>query len=129
MLETEQAFVQDFTAQAFGLPVAHENTDYTPQAGQAWALLRCFPNEEVADSVDATTTATDGLWQFTLHYPLGEGAIPAKAMRQTIFDAYPVGRRLTYGGQSVVVTAVNPFDAAPQGGWFQVVGRIFYQAE
>lgn len=128
MLEADQAFVQAFIAADFGLPVAHENEDYSPQ-GSAWVQLRCFPNETSVDAVDASTSLADGLWQFTLHYPLGSGAIPAKAMRQTIFDAFPLGSRLSYGGQSVTVANHDPFDAAPQGGWFQVVGRIFYQAE
>lgn len=129
MLEAQQAFANDFIAQAFGLPIAHENVSYEPTAGTAWVRLRTFPGQQVPGSVSADNIEHAGAFQFTLHYPEGEGAIPAKQQAQTIFDAYPIGRRVSYGGESIRVTALQQFDAAPQGGWFQVVGRIFYEME
>lgn len=129
MLEAQQAFVSDFIAQAFGLPIAHENADYTPTAGTAWVRLRTFPGRVVPGSLGATANETAGFWQFTLHYAEGDGAITAKAKAQAIFDAYPLSRRVSYGGESFRVTALQQFDASPQGGWFQVVGRIFYEKD
>lgn len=129
MLEAQQAFVSDFIGQAFGLPIAHENANYEPTPGAAWVRLRCFPGQVVPGAIDAGQPESSGFWQFTLHYPLGEGAIGAKAQAQTIFDAYPLGGRVSYGGSTFQVTAQSQFDASPQGGWFQVVGRIFYEKE
>lgn len=127
MLEIEQGLVSDFIAQAFGLPIAHENADYTPTPGTAWVALRVFQNP-IDPTGLADLSETTGLFQFTLHYPAGEGAIPAKAMAATIFDAYPLRRRITYSGQTIQVVRYELFDASPQGGWFQVVGRIYYRA-
>lgn len=127
-LKIEQAFLFDFRMKAFGLPIAYENADYKPTPGNAYVRVRHFPNEETAADLN-DTNETNGFFQFTLYYPTGAGAIPAKTMRQTIFDAYPIGRRLTYSGQKVVVTATSPFSAYPEDGWFKVAGRVFYKAD
>lgn len=128
MLAIEQAFISDFIAQAFGLPIAHENADYEPTPGTPYVELRMFPNDARAADL-ATTNRTTGLMQFTLFYPEGEGAIPAKLKRQDVFDAYPVGRVLTYSGQRVTITGQSPFNAYPQDGWFKVIGRLSYAAD
>lgn len=129
MLEAQQAYIGDFISQSFGLPIAHENANYEPTPGTAWVRLRCFPGQVVPGALNADAQETAGFWQFTLHYPTGEGAIGAKSQAQTIFDAYPLGRRVSYGGETFRVTALQQFDASPQGGWFQVVGRIFYEKD
>lgn len=129
MIEAQQAFVSDFITQAFGLPIAHENENYTPTQGTPWVQLRVFPADTTAGDVAANTTEHAGFYQFSLHYPEGEGAMTAKLKAQAIFDAYPVGRRLTYSSKSVRITALQQFDASPQGGWFRVVGRIFYEKD
>ena len=129
MLTIDQAFVNDFITQAFGLPIAHENANYTPTKGTAHVILRMFQNADEAGDLAVDTTETTGLFQFSLRYPPGEGAIAAKTQRNTIFAAYPIGRRITYGGNTVRVTGRSPFDNAPVEGWYQVVGRIFYELE
>lgn len=126
-LRTYQAFVDDFRTQAFGLPVAHENDDFTPTPGTAWVRLRFFENEVTPvghTSIDDET----GLFQFTLHYPLDEGAIPARTMADTILSAYPPRRLFSYSGQQVEVTGALIFDASPVDGWYQIVGRVNYRA-
>ena len=128
-LESHQAFVSDFIAQAFGLPIAHENANYTPTAGTAWLRLVTFTGDITAGSVSADVSEGGGFLQVELHFPEGDGAITAKTQLQTIFDAYPLSRRVSYGGVSFRVTALQQFDASPQGGWFQVVGRIFYEKD
>ena len=127
MLKANQALVNDFIDQAFGLPIAHENAKYTPAPGTAFVRLRVFQNAENAGDIGVDTRQSSGFLRCTLHYPLGEGAITARATAQTIFDAYPIGRRITYSAETVTVQSVQLFDASPQGGWFQVVGRIFYE--
>ena len=129
MLELSQAFVDDFITQAFGLPIAHENESYEPTRGTTWVRLRMFPGQVVAGDVNADTLETAGFFQVTLNYPSGEGAIPAKQQLQTIFNAYPLGRRVSYSGESARVTSHQQFDASNESGWFQVVGRIFYEKE
>lgn len=129
MIEIYQALTADFVAQAFGLPIAHENASYTPTPGTPWVRLRVFRGDTSAGDVAAATKEEAGFFQFTLHYPEGNGAITAHQQAQTIFDAYPLARRVSYGGETVRVTRWQLFDAKPDNGWFQVVGRIFYELE
>lgn len=128
MLRIDQAFVSDFITQAFGLPIAHENVDYTPTAGTPYVEVRTFQNAVLPADL-ATLNDTTGLFQFILRYPEGAGAIPAKAQADTIFAAYPVGRRLTYDGQSLTITGYERPEAVPEDGWFKVLGRIYYRAD
>ena len=128
-LESQQAFVADFIAQSFGLPIAHENANYTPTPGTAWVRLRTFTGDITAGSISADISEGGGFLQFELNFPEGVGAMTAKIQLQTIFDAFPLSRRVSYGGESFRVTALQQFDASPQGGWFQVVGRIFFEKD
>lgn len=129
MLKIDQALTGDFIAQAFGLPIAHENAGYTPTSGTPWVALRMFQGEQLPGDIAAGTTETNGFLQFVLHYPQGDGAIAAKTQAQTISDAYPLGRRVTYSGVTVRVTRFQLFESLPEDGWFKVVGRIFYEKD
>lgn len=129
MIEPQQAFLSDFIAQGFGLPIAHENEDYKPTPGTPWVRVRMFPAQTVSGAGNGGALEQAGFFQFTLNYPVGKGAVDAKLQAQTIFTAYPISRRVSYGGVSVRVTAYQQFDAAPESGWFRVVGRIFYEME
>lgn len=128
MLEAVQAFTSDFIAQAFGIPIAHENDDYTPPGGVAFVELRTFTNA-LSPDLSAGLFETSGFFQFSLNFPSGTGGIAARSQAETIFAAYPLGRRVSYGSRSFRVTSTELFDAAPQDGWFKVVGRIFYELE
>ena len=129
MIEAQQAFVSDFITQAFGLPIAYENDDYDPTPGTPWVAIRTFPGQTFPGAIAGTQPEQAGFFQFVLNYPTGEGAMAAKLKAQDIFDAYPIARRVTYGGEAARVTSYQQFDTSPQGGWFQLVGRIFYELE
>lgn len=127
-IKIDQAFVFDFRIKKFCLlPVAYENDGYEPTPGTPYVSVRSFPNAESAGDL-ASTNETTGLFQFTLNYPEGSGAITAKQVREDIFAAYPIGRRLTYSGQRLTITGRDPFRAYPDDGWFKVIGRISYRA-
>lgn len=125
--KVDQAFVSDFITQAFGYPIAHEGTAYDPTPGTPYVALRVFANEVSALTV-ADTDETTGAFQFTLSFPEGEGAMPAKLAADTIFAAYPVGRKLTYSGQVVHITGRHRLEVGAYDGWFRVAGRINYRA-
>lgn len=126
-IKIEQGLIDHFIDQSFGLPIAHENDDYTPTAGTAYVALKVFPNEETGLDI-TNTNQTTGFFQFTLRYPVGAGAMTAKTMRESIFAAYQVGQTITYSGQQITITGRYAFDAAPEDGWFKVIGRINYSA-
>ena len=126
-LATYQALIDDFVGQAFGLPIAHENAAYVPTQGTAWVALRVFENEILPVGLNSVNDTT-GVLQFTLYYPDGAGAFDARSMADTIFSAYPVRRLFARSGQQVEITGTDTFDAAPENGWFKLVGRINYRA-
>lgn len=127
LLTIDQALVSDFISQSFGLPIAHENADYKPVPGTAFVTLRNFIND-VRPIGLADTDETSGALQFILHYPVGEGAITAKTTAQTIFNAYPAGRELTYSGIIVYIAGHERPSAIPEDGWYKVAGLIYYEA-
>lgn len=129
MLKIDQALTGDFIAQAFGLPIAHENVKYEPTPGTPWVGIRVFQGESLAGDMAVNTTEDKGFLQFVLHYPEGEGAIASKTTAQTILDAYAIGRRVTYSGVTIRVTRNQMFEALPEDGWFKVIGRIFYEKD
>jgi len=126
-VKIDQAFISDFQGQSFGLPIAYENAGYEPTPGTEYVALWVFQNTISPADLDDTDEVT-GVFQFTLRYPEGKGAIPAKAMADTIFAAYPAGRRITYSGQAVTITGKERVEAMPEDGWFKVVGRLYFTA-
>jgi len=125
--EIHQALVQSFIDGAFGLPTAHENDDYKPVAGTAYAELEVVENSENAFTLNDLNDET-GYLQIGLNYPTGAGAIPAKTMETTIADAYPIGTVLTYGSQSLEITGIQRPSPAPRDGWYRRLLRINFIA-
>lgn len=127
-----KAMTAAFIAGDFGLPVSHPNEhaeeDATP-VGSPLVELRNFSNPVVPLGLSAGRETT-GLLQFSLLYPAGTGAIAAEDMAQAIFDAFPLGQRLSHGGETLVLKAHHLVDAShdDKRSAFKVVGRINYAA-
>ena len=126
-VKLDQALVQSFIDGAFGLPIAHENDDYSPVAGTAYAELEVAKNPENGFTLDDLNDIT-GYLQIDINYPTGAGAIPAKTMETTISDAYPIGTVLTYGSQSLEITGIQRPTPAPRDGWYRRLLRINFVA-
>ena len=122
-IEIDQALVQSFIDGTFGLPIAHENDDYSPVAGTAYAELEVVKNSENGFTLTDLNDIT-GYLQIGLNYPTGAGAIPAKTMEKTIVDTYPIGTVLTYGAQSLEITGIQRPTPAPRDGWYRRLIRI-----
>lgn len=122
----DQAFVAAFIAEGFGLPIAHENTDYT--ANETPFVEIVVQQNPISPLSMSNSDQTTGFFQFALRYPLETGAITAKAMCETIFAAFPLGRVLTYSGQSAQITGKHRVTNQPDGGAYLVIGRLFYAA-
>lgn len=126
-VKIDQALTQRFISGNFGLPIAHENTQYTPTAGAAYAEIKVFGNDVTPFSF-AHSDETDGFLQIILRYPLDTGAIAAKTKADEILAAYRIGTRLMYDGQRVTITRNQRMDGREEGGWYQIVLRVFYAA-
>ncbi len=126
-VKLDQALVQSFIDGAFGLPIAHENDDYSPVAGTAYAELEVVNNLEKGFTLNDLNDIT-GYLQIGLNYPTGAGAIPAKTKKTEITDAYPIGRVLTYSLQSLEISGIQQPTPAPRDGWYRRLIRINFVA-
>lgn len=131
-VELDQAMIGAFRSGEFGLPVVYENEDdetASPEAGSKYFELQTFQNAVQPLTLKHSGDVT-GVLQFVLSWPLGGGAMDAKIKAQEVFDAFPAGRRVSHGGQVVVIRGHHLFKAArnDEKGRFEVVGRINYAA-
>lgn len=124
----DQAFTQAFITAAFGLAIVHENMNYKPDEGTAYAELRLIPND-ITPLTLADTNETDGLFRVWLRYPQGTGAVAAKTMADTIFATFPIGGKVTYGGQSATITRHNRMAGTlTDENWYELTLSIGYWA-
>lgn len=126
-IELDQALMQHFIDANFGLPIAHENSDYDPVAGTAYVQLETFVNPMTALSLN-NTDQTDGYLQAILRYPEGELSIDAKTKADEILNVFKLGLRLSYGGQKLTVNRKERIKGAQEDGWYKVVVRIYFTA-
>lgn len=129
-VKLDQALTEAFIAGAFGLPIVHENDDEnTAEPGSKFFELQTFHNPTRPIGVNSSNDTT-GVLQFVLAWPLHDGAIEAKKKADEVFAAFPVGRRVSFEGQTLVIGGHHLFRAAPDKdkGRFEVVGRINYAA-
>ena len=76
-VKIDQAFIQSYIDGSFGLPIAYENSPYSPIAGTAYAELRNITNPIEANSI-TDTNETTGIFRVVVRYPADSGAITAK---------------------------------------------------
>ena len=126
-IKLDQALVQSFIDGAFGLPIAHENTDYVPVHGTPFAELAVFQNEVKPFDLNTNDNVT-GLLQIILRYPQGGVAVAAKAKADEILTNYKIGNVYTYGGQALTVTGRQRFSNTQSGGWYEVGLRVNFVA-
>lgn len=125
-VKIDQAFVDAFIKGDFGLPIAHENADYTP-GSDPWVKLRTLPND-ITPATLVGTNETDGVFRAILHYPAGSGAIVAKQKADEILAAFGVGAQVCYGGQCSTITNQYRQPGVVEDGWYRVVITIGYRA-
>ena len=101
MNSVEQALLSAFEAEDFGIIVAHENVEQD-NLEPPYVKLQILQNPKVPWS-QSELDAVSGVLQFDIHYPLGLGQFPAKAKRDEIFAAFPIGFEAIYSGQFVTI--------------------------
>jgi len=123
----DQAFTSEFIAGAFGLPIAHENMDYTPAQGTAYAEIKMIPND-VSKLTLNNSNETDGIFRIYLRYPSGTGAVTAKTMADTMLAYFPLGRRITYGTQDVTIMKASRKEGIQNNNWYELIITLSYWA-
>lgn len=128
-IKIDQCLTNAYIAGAFGLPIAHENADYTPTAGTAFAEIKVIRNEAVADTIGAAgEDETTGLFQVTLRYPVGAYSGAAKTKADEMMLYFLIGSTFTYSGQSVVITRKDRGTGRVEDGWYKLILRFTFNA-
>lgn len=125
--EIHQAWVSQFVASGFGLPIAHENLHYTPEAGESYFEIRVLANDVTPASL-SDSDESDGVFRVILRSPQGAGAAGPKLTLGEVANAFPIGARLNYGNTRIVVTGRQQQPGAPEGGWYVVILDFQYRA-
>lgn len=126
-IKIDQALISEFISGGFGLPVAHENTSYTPTAGTAYAELLVLQNDITGFSLNSSNE-TDGVFRVILRYPVNGGAVAIKEKADAIFAAFQIGQQLTYSGQTLTITSQQRQPGVADDGWYKLVLTISYRA-
>ena len=124
----DQALISRFRDCGFDIATEYPGQLYKPTAGTPWVRLRTLQNP-VLPATMATHNDTTGVFQVVVHWPQGRSHIKATEQLDTIFAAYPVGRRLSFRGQVVTVTGHHRQSSRIEDGWLKVVGLINYRAD
>ena len=128
-LDLDNAFLNEWinTYSNFSIDTAHENIDYKPTAGTAYAELRMLPNGVEALSL-ADSNETTGIFRVILRYPLHKTAVAAKTKAEEIMSAFKIGKRISYDLNQLIVTSVKRDPGVPEDGWYKQVVSISYRA-
>jgi hypothetical protein len=126
-LKIDQAFVTEFIAGAFGLPIAHENVDYEPVQGTPYAEINVLPNNTTKLTLN-NSNETDGIFRIHLRYPTGKGAISAKTKAEEIIAYFAPGNRIGYGGQSVLILGTDRKQGIQNENWYEIIVTLTYWA-
>tara|TARA_R110000868_G_scaffold128423_2_gene336538 strand:+ start:449 stop:847 length:399 start_codon:yes stop_codon:yes gene_type:complete len=126
-VKIDQAFVSAFIAGAYGLPIAHENFDFTPVSGTAYAELKVAQNIEAPLSLTDSNDTT-GAFLVTLRYPLDSGSIAIKTMADTIGLDFKIATVISYAGQSVKVNRHGRDVGVAEDGWYKIILTFQYWA-
>lgn len=128
-IKIDQALTQAFISGSFGLPIAHENADYSPTAGTAYAEIKVIPNQAVPDTIGSPGyDETTGLFQITLRYPVGGYSITAKTKADEMMLYFLIGSEFTYSEQSVQITRKDRGAGIVEDGWYKIILRFTFNA-
>tara|TARA_Y100000310_G_scaffold324866_2_gene387349 strand:- start:14073 stop:14471 length:399 start_codon:yes stop_codon:yes gene_type:complete len=123
----DQAFISDYEAQGFGIPTTHENHPGESDPDGSYATTKVTYNQALPADMNDTNDVT-GVFRVEINAPLFSGSITPKQQVANILAAYPVGRRFSYNGMNVTVTATE-MSSAPDKSAYKVTGFVYYTAE
>jgi hypothetical protein len=127
VVKIDQAFVSEFVAGGFGLPIAHENLSYDATEGEAYAEISVLQNNVTPLTLNSSDQ-TDGIFQVVLRYPANSGAIAIKQKADEILNHFRFGKTFKYGGVSVKTTSLQRQPGINEAGWYKIILTIAYTA-
>jgi hypothetical protein len=123
----DQAFVNTYIDAGIGLPIAHENTAYSPTAGTEYVELINLPNDITPLSIN-DTNETDGLFRIILYWPVNVGSVQAKLKADEILAVFTIGSRVCYDSQCATITRASRQKGIAVDGWYKTILTIGYYA-
>ncbi len=141
-IKIDQAFINAVMTGGLALDVVHENGlhsvwsgsaysstqgVYVPTANRPFLEIRNFPADETPYSLNNSNSAV-GLFQAIIKYPTDSGAVAAKTKAEQLLSLFSIGGALTYDGQLVFIQAKSRDGGRSDGGFYQIVCRVNYQA-
>lgn len=141
-LAIDQAFIDTVMSGGLGIDIVHENGVYstwngsiytsttgvyTPSAGREFMEIRSFPSGQAPLSL-ATSDENVGLFQAIIKYPADVGALTIKTKAEAFLALFPIGVAIIYGTQKVYPEAKRRDGGRIEGGFYQIVCRVDYQA-
>ena len=127
MIKIDQALTNAFISGSFGLPIAHENDNYTPTAGTPYAEIYLIPND-ITPITLSDSNENDGILRVFLHYKSDQLSITAKQKADEIFNYFKIGSVLTYETQKVTIVGLSRGRGINENGWYSLPLSIFYRA-
>lgn len=116
-------------AQSPAIPVAYENTTFTPPAGR---YLRCWllPLPTQAETFDGLGRLRRGMFQIDLCMPMGAGSAAILALIASLDAAFPLTTPLAQGGISVyLLTPLSGAAGRPDGDHYVVPVSCEYRSD
>lgn len=108
------------------LPVAWENTNFTPGSG-AYLAPQLFPAPTDRVTIGGITRQY-GLFQVTVVCPEGEGSLEPLRRAQEVLDLFPMDLRLAAGDSTVrVPTPPYTSGGVPDTAWYRVPVTVPYE--
>lgn len=141
-LVIDQAFIKSIMEGGLALDIVHENGLYStwngsayvnssgvymPTASRAFIEIRSFPAGVRAQSL-ADSDEHVGLFQAIIKYPADIAAITIKTKAESLLALFKIGSAIMYNVQKIFITAKTRDGGRTEGGFYQVVCRINYQA-
>jgi hypothetical protein len=126
-IKIDQAFIFEFIAGAFELPIAFENDGYKPVQGTPYAQIKVKQNDTTKQTLNHSDV-TDGIFRIYLRYPAGSGAVAAKTKAEEIIAYFAPGNRIGYGGQSVLIESTARKEGIQNNNWYEIIITLSYWA-
>jgi hypothetical protein len=109
--------------------IVWENRKADPKALKYWAsVFFMFPTPSTATLGPTGQNRQDGFVQIDLNYPTDSGDEAAMAKYVALSNALPVGRKLLYQGQSVILRNCGRSHGRIVGNYYRVTVSLYFYA-
>ena len=126
---TDISAALDGHAEGLGLPLALENTSYTPIIGEMYLRPTILPaSTDQAGISPASLEDHLGVYQIDIIAPLGTGKSQVNEQSDLVAKHFKANQTLSYNGVDVFIKSVSRSAGNRDDAWFIVSVEINYQS-